>query len=136
MRLGIVNLKYLMSVETDFLCYRYPLASPELRASIAKNGLIEPLVIRDGTDTQPPLLVCGHRRAWEMQVLNYQGNIPVIWLDAKVKTIECFRRSLIENDPKTLNLAERARALRIGLRLNMPVLKVMKEIGLAPSYEL
>lgn len=130
-------------VDSSLFAFSFPAEKPELLASIAECGVIQPLVVRGADSKHRALLISGHRRLAALAKLDDGQNIPMLVLPAHdISLPAALQLYLAENlSTRPFNLIERARILYFCLRQ----LRISKEevqqqwlprVGLKPSLNL
>jgi hypothetical protein len=112
-------------------CVSYPLADGRLLASIARFGMLSPLVLRGGGR---PVVITGHKRLDAARRLGI-GKVPCIFLDADDR--QALLTSINDNLSRPLNTVERAVCVQKMAGLGCPVEEIyaiMAMLGL-PARE-
>lgn len=118
-------------VRGDLLCYSHPIAQPHLRQSIRDFGMIHPIIVREGYDQEPAIVICGHRRLAVARDLPPATTLPMITVSRRVMSLkEALFLSISENQStRTLNLIEKSNIISIcAALLKMAEGDVIREV--------
>ncbi len=123
-----------LSKDFSFAC-RYRLGDAALTASIAQNGILQPLVV-----TQKGQIVSGHQRFQAALELGIK-ELPVLKMERVMTAADLYLISVVSNWKQTLSELDRAWAIRRAvIDFKYSEEKVLREIfpalGIAPQKHL